>query len=74
MDHVSSTGAAFTGTYSAAGLGDLWIGVSRADGSKCERCWNYSQVVGSFVDHPTLCERCYKVITFEATPNIAVAV
>lgn len=40
----------------------IWIGVSRAIGTKCERCWNYSPKVGSFVDHPTLCERCYDVI------------
>ena len=40
----------------------IWIGVSRAVGSKCERCWNYSPKVNSFVNHPTLCERCYDVI------------
>jgi isoleucyl-tRNA synthetase len=32
--------------------------VSKADGAKCVRCWNYSACVGSFPDDPELCERC----------------
>jgi isoleucyl-tRNA synthetase len=35
--------------------------VQRADGSKCERCWNYSARVGESADYPTLCERCVAV-------------
>jgi isoleucyl-tRNA synthetase len=34
------------------------IGVVKADGKKCERCWNYSLSVGSFADDPTICDRC----------------
>jgi isoleucyl-tRNA synthetase len=34
------------------------IGVVKADGEKCDRCWNYSLSVGSFSDDPTLCDRC----------------
>jgi isoleucyl-tRNA synthetase len=34
------------------------IGVVKADGEKCERCWNYSLSVGSFADDPTICDRC----------------
>ena len=63
MEHTSSTGVAYTGIYSSLGVGELWIGVSRIDGAKCKRCWIYSQVVGLFVDHPKLCERCYKMIS-----------
>ena len=40
---------------SAAGLGRR---VHRADGAKCERCWNYSTHVGESADYPTVCERC----------------
>ncbi|KAL6188589.1 hypothetical protein ACLB2K_039981 [Fragaria x ananassa] len=40
----------------------VWIGVSPAEGLKCERCWNYSPQVGSFPDHSTLCSRCYNVV------------
>jgi isoleucyl-tRNA synthetase len=32
--------------------------VRRADGAKCERCWNYSTHVGENTEFPTLCERC----------------
>ena len=34
------------------------VTIHRADGSKCERCWNYSAQVGSNSFYPTLCERC----------------
>jgi len=34
------------------------ISIEKADGKKCQRCWNYSVRVGSDNDHPTLCERC----------------
>lgn len=36
--------------------------VSKASGAKCERCWSYSDTVGKFDDHPTLCERCRNTI------------
>jgi isoleucyl-tRNA synthetase len=32
--------------------------IQKADGSKCERCWNYSFRVGEFEKYPTVCERC----------------
>ena len=42
--------AAMAGDYSAAlqleGVGDLSVGIVRADGLKCTRCWNYSTQVG----------------------------
>jgi isoleucyl-tRNA synthetase len=34
------------------------IAVRRADGEKCERCWNYSTRLGEDPEFPTLCERC----------------
>ena len=34
------------------------IAIVKADGDKCERCWNYSTTVGSFVDDITICDRC----------------
>jgi isoleucyl-tRNA synthetase len=39
-------------------LGMERIEVQKADGTKCERCWNYSTHVGENADYPTLCERC----------------
>ncbi len=34
------------------------VQVLRADGKKCERCWNYSVHVGENERYPTVCERC----------------
>lgn len=38
------------------------IQVRKAAGQKCQRCWNYSEMVGANKDHPTLCERCIKAV------------
>jgi isoleucyl-tRNA synthetase len=40
----------------------LDIEVLKADGAKCERCWNYSVAVGKDAVYPTLCERCVPVM------------
>ena len=39
------------------------IRISKADGKKCSRCWNWSVLVGEDKSHPTLCERCVGVVT-----------
>ncbi len=36
--------------------------IRRADGKKCERCWNYSIHVGDSTKFPTVCERCLPVV------------
>jgi isoleucyl-tRNA synthetase len=36
--------------------------VLRAEGSKCERCWNYDLSVGHHPEHPLLCQRCVEAI------------
>jgi isoleucyl-tRNA synthetase len=41
---------------------ELTLGITNADGHKCERCWNYSTQVGTFSDDPTICERCNKAL------------
>jgi isoleucyl-tRNA synthetase len=38
------------------------IGITKADGNKCDRCWNYSTRVGLSSDHPLLCDRCEGVV------------
>ena len=38
------------------------IEVARADGEKCQRCWNYSVSVGRDETHKDICERCVKAI------------
>ncbi len=37
---------------------DLKIIVTHAPGEKCERCWMYSDTVGTIKEHPTICARC----------------
>jgi isoleucyl-tRNA synthetase len=44
--------------FRSAEISGLAVGVSRAKGEKCNRCWNYSGTVGANVEHPTLCARC----------------
>lgn len=40
----------------------IGIDVTKPEGKKCERCWNYSSFVGTNENHPTLCKRCCNVI------------
>jgi len=41
---------------------EVKVEVARAEGKKCERCWNYDLSVGRDSRHPTLCERCLRVL------------
>jgi len=36
----------------------LWLSVTPSTGSKCERCWHYTDDVGQNEAHPELCGRC----------------
>jgi isoleucyl-tRNA synthetase len=38
------------------------VEIQKADGAKCERCWNYSVRVGEFEKYPTVCERCFAAL------------
>jgi isoleucyl-tRNA synthetase len=40
----------------------LKVAVGVAPGTKCERCWNYSPLVGSDSDYPDACPRCVAVL------------
>ena len=44
------------------GTGGIKVEVKKADGQKCERCWNYSTRVGEDPTYPTVCERCSAVL------------
>jgi len=44
--------------YESTEIEGLKIGVSKAAGEKCERCWHYSESVGSHAEHPRICNRC----------------
>ena len=41
----------------------LGVEIQKADGHKCERCWNYSTRVGEFDRYPTVCERCAEALS-----------
>jgi isoleucyl-tRNA synthetase len=44
------------------GEGDLTVSVEHAPGRKCERCWTWSERVGTLAVHPGVCERCAPVL------------
>jgi isoleucyl-tRNA synthetase len=45
-----------------AAIRGLAVKVGRADGTKCERCWNYDIHVGKDKSHPSLCGRCIAAV------------
>ncbi|OKH12718.1 isoleucine--tRNA ligase [[Limnothrix rosea] IAM M-220] len=57
----SLDGEQYQDTLELAG-GKLQVAVQKADGHKCDRCWNYSLSVGSFDDDPTICDRCNEAL------------
>lgn len=52
---------------SASGLS---IQVRKAPGEKCERCWNYSTLVGNYPAHPTLCPKCVAALLERSAPKM----
>lgn len=48
-------------TFIGKGPNDLTIEVVKAEGEKCERCWNRREL-GVIEAHPTLCARCAAVV------------
>jgi len=65
---VSQVEIAKSDTFSGADLSvssvypDVAIKVTKAEGAKCVRCWNYREFVGKSQVHPLLCERCLEAI------------
>ena len=48
--------------FHSSEINGLSIQVSRAGGSKCCRCWNYSWTVGQDTEHPAVCSRCAEAL------------
>jgi len=44
---------------------ELEIIVAKAEGRKCERCWNFSPTVGQDTERPIVCARCSRVLGAE---------
>jgi isoleucyl-tRNA synthetase len=62
IDLVADGGRASV-VYESQDIPGLVIGVDRAAGEKCERCWTRTEEVGRNADHPTLCARCVRVVS-----------
>jgi isoleucyl-tRNA synthetase len=41
---------------------EVRVEILRAEGKKCERCWNYEVSVGQHPEHQTICGRCVEAI------------
>jgi isoleucyl-tRNA synthetase len=59
---VSEVSLTFADEAATAGGDAVEVEVLRAEGQKCERCWNYSKRVGEFTRYPTVCERCIEAL------------
>ncbi len=44
-------------------IGGLSVGIVKAGGAKCARCWKYSESVGANNAHPEICARCAAVVS-----------
>ncbi len=56
---VEKTG---TGDYTAESISGLSVGISRASGKKCERCWSFSDTVGKNSKNENICSRCAAIL------------
>lgn len=41
---------------------DFQIAVDRAEGEKCERCWNYSTLTAPYGEFPPVCPKCIQAL------------
>lgn len=57
VEVVNGTGGSFTGEVEG-----LSVTVLPAEGEKCNRCWSFSDTVGSDEHHPDVCDRCAAVL------------
>ncbi|MDD2541389.1 MAG: isoleucine--tRNA ligase, partial [Desulfuromonadaceae bacterium] len=44
--------------WTSENLDGLKIQVTAAPGEKCERCWYYSEELGTDAGHPAICPKC----------------
>lgn len=63
LDHFTELRYIFIVSQVEVHEGDAFtVRIEKADGEKCERCWNYSTRVGEFDRYPTVCERCSEAL------------
>ncbi len=49
--------------YKSTDIEDMAVLIEKADGNKCQRCWNWDISVGNYENYPEICRRCYEVLT-----------
>jgi len=49
--------------WTSENLEGLKVQVTAAPGVKCERCWYYSEELGTNAEHPTICPKCTIAVT-----------
>jgi isoleucyl-tRNA synthetase len=62
VDLMKDAGAPAS-AYRSEEISDLLIAIDKAEGGKCQRCWNWRTSVGTYGDHPELCTKCHTVMT-----------
>ena len=43
-------------------IGSFKVQIARADGCRCQRCWNYCESVGTYENHKEICNRCIGLV------------
>src|SRR5207248_8771996 len=75
VSQVAVDSAEADGLVPSETLPGLAVKIERADGKKCDRCWNYSTHVGENSRYPTVCERCSEALAeIEGDGSASVAV
>ncbi len=75
VSQVMVEDVAAPGSAQSEVLPGLSMAIERADGKKCDRCWNYSIHVGENSRYPTVCERCTEALAeIENNGSVNVAV
>ena len=49
--------------WASENIEGLKVQVTAAPGVKCERCWCYSEELGSVAEHPTICPKCTAAVS-----------
>ena len=62
---LASAEAAPADAVPCEGIAGAFVGVARAPGEKCARCWLYSEDLGATGPYPDLCPRCAAVMASE---------
>ena len=52
-------------TFDEASSDEFSVGVEKAKGVKCQRCWNYSLETGNDKNHPLICGSCLEAVKGE---------